>query len=149
MVSDFLANAKEDVCVMASSQNELHIVLVALYRYRNIPVRILHPLLERIPGVKAHVIFLKNYDTNLFSYPTREEERLFFGLISRLNPKVVGFSVLSPYVPIARRFTKLIKACSPDTLVIWGGIHPTIAPETCIDDVVKCSNHTPNDYDKY
>jgi hypothetical protein len=43
---------------------ETQVVIVGLYTYFNVPVRILHPLADRIEGVKAHTIFYKNYDSN-------------------------------------------------------------------------------------
>lgn len=113
---------------------KIDVVLVALYRYRNIPMRMMHPLLENIDGIRPHTIFFKNCETNLFSYPTQKEEQLFIELIRKINPTIVGLSVLSPYVSIASRLTKLIKKNNPSTLVIWGGIHPTISPESCIDE---------------
>jgi len=115
--------------------NKVVVVLVALYRYRNFPVRIMHPLLENIDGVKPYTIFFKNYETNVFRFPTLKEEELFVKLITELNPKLIGFSVPSPYVPIARRLTKLIKNNSSSSLVIWGGVHPTISPESCSKEV--------------
>ena len=115
--------------------NEFNIVLVGLYRYVNFNLRIMHPLLKNINGVKSHIIFFKNCEMNEFNPPTDWEEKLFVKLIKELNPKLVGFSVLSPYALIARRLTKLIKNINPSCLVIWGGIHPTIASEDCINDV--------------
>lgn len=70
----------------------------------------------------------------MFNFSTDKEEKLFIKTITDLNPTIVGFSVLSPFVPIATRLTKIIKNnCS--SLVIWGGVHPTISPETCINEV--------------
>ncbi|GAG17351.1 unnamed protein product, partial [marine sediment metagenome] len=92
------------------------------------------PLLRNINGIEPHTIFFKNYDTNVFNLPTDREEELFVKIITELNPKFVGFSVLSPYVPIARRLTKLVKDNS-SSLVIWGGVHPTIFPEDCINEI--------------
>ena len=109
------------------------VVLVALYRYLNFPIRIMHSLLENIEGIKPYVIFYENYDTNVFKVPTDIEEDLFVNKIIDLNPRLVGISVLSPYVPIAKRLTKLIRDNS-SALVIWGGVHPTICPESCIKD---------------
>lgn len=114
--------------------NNFSIVLVALYRYRNFPIRTIHPLVENIVDVKPYTIFFKNCETNVFSHPTHKEEALFIELIIKLKPKIVGFSVLSPYATVASRLTKLIKKNSPSTLVIWGGIHPTISPESCIEE---------------
>ncbi|MBM3251557.1 MAG: radical SAM protein [Candidatus Omnitrophica bacterium] len=113
--------------------NEINILLVALYRNVNIPIRIMHPLLETIDGVKPHSIFFKHFEANLGKAPTDIEEELFIKKIIELNPRLIGISVLSPYVPIARRLTKLIRENS-SALVVWGGIHPTISPESCIHE---------------
>ena len=60
---------------------DINVVIVGLYTYFNVPVRILHPLADKIDGVKAHTIFYKNYDSNLFSLPTEKEEKLFLGFL--------------------------------------------------------------------
>lgn len=109
------------------------VVLIALYRYQNFPIRIMHSLLENIDGIKPYTIFFKDYETNLFNYPTKQEKELFVKQIIDLAPKLVGISVLSPYVPIAKRLTKLIKE-NTSALVIWGGVHPTISPETTVNE---------------
>ena len=106
---------------------DMNVVIVGLYTYFNVPVRILHPLADRIEGVNAHTIFYKNYDSNLFSLPTEKEEKLFLDNIIKINPKVVAISLLSPYVLIAKRLTELVKKHT-DAIVIWGGVGPTITP---------------------
>lgn len=93
----------------------------------------MHSMLKGIDGIEPHAIFFNNYDVNVFNPPTHQEEKLFVGLITKLSPKLVGFSVLSPYAPIAKRLTKLVKDNS-SSLVIWGGVHPTIFPENCINE---------------
>ena len=108
--------------------NEMNVVIVGLYTYFNVPVRILHPLADRIDGVKAHTIFYKNYDSNLFSLPTEKEEKLFLDNIIKINPKIVAISLLSPYVLIAKRITELVKKHT-GAVVVWGGVGPTITPE--------------------
>ena len=109
------------------------VVLVAMHSYRNVPVRLIHPVLKNIPGIEPYVIFLKHCDTNLFSPPTAREERLFVDLITRLHPKLVGLSVLTPYVPMARKLNALVRKHT-SALVVWGGVHPTIFPEDCTTD---------------
>ena len=104
------------------------VVIVGLYTYFNVPVRILHPLVDRLDGVKAHTIFYKNYDSNIFSLPSIKEEEIFIDTIKQLNPDVVGISLNSPYVLIAKRLTELIKKYT-SAIVIWGGVGPTISPE--------------------
>jgi radical SAM superfamily enzyme YgiQ (UPF0313 family) len=117
---------------MNASTEPIAIVLVALYRYQNFPIRILHALLEKIEGIEPHTIFFKNHYTNAVTLPSAKEESLFREKIVELQPKLVGFSVYSPYVPIARKLTTLVKENSA-ALVMWGGIHPTLSPESCLD----------------
>ena len=107
---------------------EIQVVIVGRYTYFNVPVRILHPLADRIEGVKAHTIFYKNYDSNLFSMPTEKEENLLLETIKKINPKIVAISLLSPYVLIAKRITELVKK-NTGAVVLWGGVGPTITPE--------------------
>ena len=104
------------------------VVIVGLYTYFNIPVRILHPLVDRMDGVKAHTIFYKNYDSNIFNLPSVKEEEIFVDTIKQLNPDLVGISLNSPYVLIAKRLTELIKKYT-SAIVVWGGVGPTISPE--------------------
>jgi len=104
------------------------VVLIGLYRYLNIPTRILHPVIDKLENVTAHTIFYKNYDANIFSLPTPREEEIFIDTIKQINPKIIGISVMSPYVEIAKRLTDLIRKNS-SAMVVWGGIGPTISPE--------------------
>jgi len=111
----------------------MNVVLVALYKYQNFPIRMMHSLLESIEGVTPHTIFFKDHSNNIFNPPSEKELDIFVQQIIDLNPKLVGFSVLSPYFYVAKRLTKLIKD-NLSTLVIWGGIHPTISPKSSIKE---------------
>ena len=117
---------------MNASTEPIAIVLVALYRYQNFPIRILHALLENIEGVEPHTLFFKNHYTNAVTPPTAKEQSLFRQKIVELQPKMVGFSVYSPYVPIAKKLANIVKENS-SALVMWGGIHPTLSPESCLE----------------
>ncbi len=117
----------------SSSSQPITVVLIALYKYQNFSVRTMHALLENIEGVDPHTIFFKNHFTNDIKYPTANEEELFAEKIRELNPNLVGLSVLSPYVAIAKRLTQIVKKNSSASIV-WGGIHPTLSPETCIEE---------------
>ena len=118
---------------MQNSTEAITVLLVALYRYQNFPIRILHALLQNMAGVEPHTIFLKNSYTNAIKALTTKEERLLKDKIIALNPKLVGFSVYSPFVSIAKRLTEIIKSNSA-ALVLWGGIHPTLCSEACIQE---------------
>jgi radical SAM superfamily enzyme YgiQ (UPF0313 family) len=118
---------------MTLSNAPMSVVLIAIYRYQNFPIRIMHSLLEKMEGVNPHSIFLKNTYTNAIKYPTAIEEKLLREKIIELNPKVVGISVYSPFVSVAQRISQIVKSSS-SALLVWGGIHPTLSPETCIKE---------------
>jgi radical SAM superfamily enzyme YgiQ (UPF0313 family) len=64
---------------------------------------------------------------NIFDLPSVKEEEIFVDTIKQLNPDVVGISLNSPYVLIAKRLTELIKKYT-SAIVVWGGVGPTISP---------------------
>jgi len=109
------------------------IILVALYRYQNFPIRIMHALLEPIENVEVYSIFLKNGVTNMCDTPSSREIELFADIVRKIEPHIVGFSVISPFAFVAKQLSEIVKKHIPSSLVIWGGIHPTISPESCID----------------
>ncbi|UCE54190.1 MAG: cobalamin-dependent protein [Desulfobacterales bacterium] len=111
----------------------INVVLIALYKYQNFPIRILHSVLENIDGVEPYTIFFKNHYTNDIRPSTPIEESLFREKITELNPSIVGMSVYSPYFSVAKRLTKIIKNSSSAS-VVWGGIHPTLSPEMCLKE---------------
>ena len=57
------------------------VAFIALYTYYNVPLRTLHPLIDKIDGVDAHTIFYKNYAANKFNLPTEREEEIFVEVI--------------------------------------------------------------------
>jgi radical SAM superfamily enzyme YgiQ (UPF0313 family) len=91
----------------------------------------MHSLLEKIDGITPSTVFFQNFYTNTLKLPTAREEELFTKKIIELKPKIVGISVYSPFALIAKRLTRIIKD-KTSALVIWGGIHPTLSPETCL-----------------
>ena len=54
--------------------------------------------------------------------------------VEQISPMFIGVSLMSLEHRRSAHLTRLLKAHCPGTPVIWGGIHPTIAPETCLDD---------------
>lgn len=61
------------------------------------------------------------------TFLARLEERL-----PRSGPRLVGFSITSNMVPFLREWSGWIKEAWPETLVIAGGVHPTLVPEETI-----------------
>jgi anaerobic magnesium-protoporphyrin IX monomethyl ester cyclase len=118
--------------VKRKETGDLVVVLVAMYQYQNFPIRIMQPLLEKINGVTTYTIFFKHTSTNTFIPPSEKEKELFAKTIADLDPDLVGISVLTLHEGIAKTLTEIIRANS-SALVSWGGVHPTIDPEACIE----------------
>ena len=55
-------------------------------------------------------------------------------ILSAFKPEVIGFSVMSVNYKISKILAGLAKKKLPDLPVIFGGIHPTIAPEETIQE---------------
>lgn len=51
------------------------------------------------------------------------------------KPLIVGLSVLTgPVIIDALKISRAIKAISPDTYIVWGGLHPTIFPRYVLEE---------------
>jgi anaerobic magnesium-protoporphyrin IX monomethyl ester cyclase len=48
------------------------------------------------------------------------------------NDDIIGISVMSNFFDTLKDFTLKLKAKLPGKPIVWGGIHPTVAPEQCI-----------------
>ncbi len=53
--------------------------------------------------------------------------------VDTLSPLFIGISLMSTEYRRAVRLTRILKSRFPSVPVLWGGIHSTIAPETCLD----------------
>jgi len=112
------------------------IAFIAFYswNFQNFGVRTLHSVAEQA-GAEAFTIFLKNYETNQFNQPTPQEEQLLLNILKEISPGIISFTVLSPFVKTAQHITKSVRKEFPEAIFLWGGIHPTINPEDCPEDV--------------
>jgi len=53
--------------------------------------------------------------------------------VEDMAPDIIGFSVMTIDFNPAALVTSYLKQHSPDIPVIWGGHHPTVAPESCVE----------------
>lgn len=63
---------------------------------------------------------------------TAEEQRLFFGLIDKIKPDAIGFTVTQPFVKSIARLSRSMR----DRFgipIIWGGPSPTSTPRACAE----------------
>lgn len=66
--------------------------------------------------------------------PFRPMTSAFAATLDAFKPDVVGFSVMSVNYKIAAVLAGVVKENRPEALTIFGGIHPTIAPEETLQD---------------
>ena len=62
------------------------------------------------------------------------EDELLFAEIAGFQPALVGFSVITPNYPVARRQIRALRQRHPEVRVIAGGVHASLFPEDLIAD---------------
>ena len=107
------------------------VAIVALYALENSGVRHITSILKH-HGWAAHLLFFKQWYNNRVPNPTEREIELLCELVVREQYDVIGLSFGSPYWLIAREVTERIRAVKSDALIVWGGLHVTLSPETCM-----------------
>ena len=78
-------------------------------------------------GYESTVLYLPDY-----SKRERSGADTIKRFIMELDPGIIGISLMSIEYHAAAGLTGRIKSFAKDTPVIWGGIHPTISPESCL-----------------
>jgi len=79
----------------------------------------------RAQGVEVDLLFIPRQETYRRSVLT--------DFIRTRGYAIVGISVMTDMFSFAQTLTKDIKKNIPDLSVIWGGIHPTLRPEECLN----------------
>src|SRR3989344_5471305 len=73
----------------------------------------------------------RDYILNYAEVPSKKEKEIFFKLIKKIDPILVGFSVHTIARATAIELTNMIKS-KLDKFIIWGGIDATSSPEIAI-----------------
>lgn len=107
-------------------------VLLIGFSYRAIGLRIMHAMLENEPGVNVSTVFFEIKATRRFADISDVEISQLKDLIEKIQPDLVGFSLMTLHLPTARKLTSILRGITK-AKIIWGGIHPTICPEDCIE----------------
>ena len=108
--------------------------LISIANSHNIGCRILCSWLKN-HGYDTHMIFLSDIIQNDIIPPSDQDLQIMFDLlVKEIKPDVVGISVsCSSLLDISKRTTEVVRQALPNTKVLWGGIHPILLPESCID----------------
>jgi len=85
-------------------------------------------------GLAALSASLKQQGANvsLLHYMAPVDEQTFKEKLKRTNPDVVAFTVRTSAFKLADRWSKWAKE-AVEKPILWGGYHPTLAPEECLD----------------
>jgi len=106
------------------------IALVTFYDSVSLGVRSLHAVLTQA-GFPTDLIFFREQLNPARPHPSDREYQLLLDLILERKPALLGLSFRSFGFKIASRITRAVKE-RLDTMVVWGGVHPTLAPEDCV-----------------
>src|SRR5512135_1538635 len=63
-----------------------------------------------------------------------ESDAAFLAQVAQFQPGIIGFSVITPNYPVARRQLGLLKAEWPQVTVLAGGVHATLFPADLLAD---------------
>ena len=77
-------------------------------------------------GFASHILFIPRF-------PSAAMSDAVYNIIDKLSPLFIGISLMSIEYDRAMQLTHVLKTYYPSIPILWGGIHPTIAPETCLD----------------
>lgn len=77
-------------------------------------------------GHRSSLLFLPYFDPD----DSRAVERLK-GFVFTTDPAFIGISLMSIEYDRAAALSDLLKGSFPSLPIVWGGAHPTVAPETC------------------
>lgn len=117
---------------MTAKSNQFTIVLLSLYNIESHSLRTLHAILKNADFNVTSLFFKRRELDNTFNKHSSAEIDYLVNQIKRLNPSIVGISVMSAFFDLASEITKKIKE-QTHTTILWGGIHPTIRPEQCLN----------------
>lgn len=109
------------------------VVLITIYSVENAGIRYVSATLKRA-GIPAYCIFLRDWRHNLLEMPSEQEFSMVMERVREIKPDLIGIGFMSSLHQMSRELTRRLKHCFPETPIIWGGIHPTSAPDECIED---------------
>ncbi|RLE35416.1 MAG: hypothetical protein DRJ61_03325 [Acidobacteria bacterium] len=107
------------------------VLLITPYGYQNTGIRLLSATL-REGEFEAPILFMKAWRNNDIQPPTEDEFGLLQDFVKKTVPDIIGIGFGTPYLKIVSEMTGRLREVS-GAHIIWGGVHPTIAPEDCIE----------------
>lgn len=122
----------------------MNVVLISLFHYDDFALRLLFSYLKANNIPVYYISFkrmkqkatqtLKNdyVEMHDFHDPVTDEDiKVLIEQLDKLNPALIGVGLKSIHLEIGKKLTAKIKSRFKAP-VVWGGVHPTIDPESCI-----------------
>ena len=109
----------------------MKVLLITPFGFQNMGVRLLSAVLRR-EGFEAPVLFFKGWRNNDVRLPTEQEYELLQRYVRETAPALIGVGFGTPYLALVRQLTRRLRAVS-EAHIVWGGVHPTLVPEDCIE----------------
>jgi radical SAM superfamily enzyme YgiQ (UPF0313 family) len=88
-------------------------------------------------GVGLIATSLKRQGCEVLLYDQNAEgpdDELLFKRLTEFNPAIVGFSIITPSYPIAKRQIQRLKRERPEILILAGGVHAGLFPDDLLAD---------------
>ena len=79
-------------------------------------------------GHNSSILYLRNFNPD-----NKEHSERVRKFVLEIDPSLIGISLMSDEYYSTCNLTKYLKSINKTTPIIWGGIHPTISPESCLD----------------
>ncbi|MFO8057839.1 MAG: radical SAM protein [bacterium] len=121
----------EAVKKVNKQQSKPRITLVTVFDVVSIGVRYLQSVLDDA-GYECDLVLFRVKRVPVGTWPSEREYELLKEVLEERRPDVLGVSFRSFAMPIAERISRVARE-SVDPLVVWGGTHPTLAPEDCLE----------------
>jgi radical SAM superfamily enzyme YgiQ (UPF0313 family) len=95
-------------------------------------------------GLKSlhNYLLVNSYHSNILFMPESNksgigelEAKRVCDFVDKLSPLFIAISIMSTEYQTAIELSRILKIHAPSIPLVWGGIHPTIAPETCLDHI--------------
>jgi len=113
-------------------KKQVKVMLVTMFNYEDLGTKIISSLLNK-HNFETVIVYLKEQNTNVSKFPTEKELDLFFELIKREQPEVVGFGFKSCFSQYVNEITKQLRQRLYKGKIIYGGVHAILCSQECIE----------------
>jgi len=115
--------------------HEVWLIIFKQFMSKEVPLEELERLRRDKPDGVTPVTETLEEGTFVCSYihpANKTEWQLLLDKVGEIRPDIIGLTLNTSTAPVGREITAALKREFPRIPVVWGGVHPTIDPESCI-----------------